>query len=194
MRSLTFTNNGPSGTLVICKVAGTGVTAGTNFTFAVGNQTATVAGGAGPDGTCSAPMTLATGPVAVSETGSAGTIASAIAGTPAPANVNLPGRSATVQIAADQQSRITFTNVAATAANSGTLTICKVAGTGVTAGTNFTFNVAGVQATVAAGAAPAGTCAATPITVAAGNVTVSENATAGVSLTGVTATGGATGG
>ena len=187
--TLTFTNNGPSGTLVICKVAGTGVTAGTNFTFAVGSQTATVAGGAGPDGTCSAPMTLATGPVTVSETGSAGTIASAIAGTPALTNVNLPGRSATTQITADQQSHITFTNVVATASNSGTLNICKVAGTGVTAGTNFTFNVGGLTATVAAGAAPAGTCTATPITVAAGTVTVSENATSGVSLTSVAATG-----
>ena len=187
--TLTFTNNGPSGTLVVCKVGGTGVTAGTNFTFAVGNQPVTVAAGAAPDGTCSSPMTAATGSVTVSETGSAGTITSAITGTPAVTNVNLPGRSATTQITADQQSRITFTNVAATASNSGTLNICKVAGTGVAAGTNFTFNVAGLSATVAAGAAPAGTCTATPITVGAGNVTVSETATTGLSLTGVTATG-----
>ena len=185
--TLTFTNNGPSGTLVICKVGGTGVTAGTNFTFAVGNQTATVAAGAGPDGTCSAPMALAVGAVTVSETGSAGTIASAIAGTPAPTDVNLPARSATTQITADQQSKITFTNVAATAANSGTLTICKVAGNGITAGTNFTFNVAGQTATVAAGAAPNGTCGSA-ITLPVGAVTVTETAVNGTSVSAITGT------
>ena len=194
--TLTFTNTttagGTTGTLVICKVGGTGITAGTAYTFSAGNQTATVNAGAEPNGTCGSPLTLPAGAVTVSETGNATSIVTAIAGTPAPTNVSLAGRSATTQITAGQESRITFTNVASTAANSGSLTICKVGGAGVVAGTAYSFGVAGQTVSVNAGAGPTGTCAATPITVAAGSVTITEAAQAGVVLTGVTATQGAT--
>ena len=111
----TFTNTATAntGTLVICKIGGTGVAAGTNFTFTAGGQTATVAAGAGPNGTCGTPLTLAVGTVTVTETAAAGTSVSAITGTPAaPTNINLGTRSAQVAIAAGQETRITFTNVA----------------------------------------------------------------------------------
>jgi len=185
--TLTFTNQGPTGRLVICKVAGTGVTAGSSFSFTVGGQMASVAAGAAPDGTCGSALTLAPGAVTVAEVASTGLVVQSIAGTPAPTNVDLPGGSATTQITAGQETRITFTNAAASAVNSGTLTICKVAGTGVTAGTSFTFTAAGKTATVAAGAAPNGTCG-TPITLALGAVTVTETAVAGTSVQAITGT------
>src|SRR5262249_3019882 len=149
--TLTYTNQGPTGTLVICKVGGTGVTAGTNFSFTVGGQTQTVAAGAAPTGTCGSALTVGAGTVTVTEAAVTGTVVQSIAGTPAPTNVNLAGGSASILITKGQESRITFTNVAAT---TGTLVICKIGGTGITAGTNFTFNAGGQTQVVAAGAAP----------------------------------------
>ena len=181
--SLTFTNNGPSGTLVVCKVGGTGVTPGTNFGFTAGSAAFMVAAGAGPTGTCGAPITVPVGPLTVAETGS-GSITEAIAGTPAPTNVNLPGRSATTQITQGQESRLTFTNVAATSANSGSLVICKVGGTGITQGANYGFTVAGQTVTVAAGAAPNGTCALA-LTLPVGAYSVVENAVTGTSVSAI---------
>jgi hypothetical protein len=180
--TVTYTNTtgagGTNGTLVVCKVGGTGVTAGTNFSFTVGAQTVTVAAGAAPNGTCSSPIQLAAGPVNVTEASSAGTIAQSITGTPNPTNVSLAGRSATTQITAGQQSTITFTNVASSSANSGTLVICKVGGAGVTAGTNFTFSAGGQNVTVASGAGPTGTCSSA-MTLPVGSVIVNEAASAG---------------
>jgi hypothetical protein len=110
--SLTFTNQGPTGTLVICKVGGTGVTAGTNFTFTAGALTSTVAAGAAPNGTCGTALTLPVGAVTVTESAVAGTSVSAMTGTPsAPTNINLAARSATAAIVLGQETRITFTNV-----------------------------------------------------------------------------------
>src|SRR5690348_14668330 len=186
--SVTFTNNGPTGTLVLCKVGGTGVTAGTNFNFKVGDQTVTVAAGAGPTGTCSPPVTLAAGSLNIAESPTAGMVVTTIAGSPTPTNTSLLLGTATTQINADLETRITYTNTAATPANSGTLTICKIAGTGVSAGTSFTFSAAGQTVTVAAGAAPNGTCATTPLTLAAGTVVVTENAAAGTSVSAITGT------
>jgi len=184
--SLTFTNQGPTGTLVICKVGGTGVAAGTNFTFTAGGMTSTVAAGAAPNGTCGTALTLGVGAVTVTETAVAGTVVQSITGTPAPTNINLAGGSATTQITAGQETRITFTNVAATP-TTGTLVICKIAGTGVTAGTNFTFTAGAQTQTVAAGAAPNGTCG-TALTLPAGPVTVTETAVAGTSVSAISGT------
>jgi hypothetical protein len=188
--TITFTNTTASasnGTLVVCKVAGTGVTAGTNFFVQVGAAQVGVVAGAAPNGTCNSPISVPAGALNVSEIGSAGTVATAIAGTPNPTNVNLAGRSATIQITAGQQATITFTNTASTAVNSGTLVICKIAGTGVTSGTTFTFSVGGLTANVAAGAAPNGTCGS-PITLGVGSVTVTENAVTGTSVSAITGT------
>ena len=112
--TLTYTNTSTTaGSLVICKVAGNGVSPGANFTFTVAGQTQTVAAGAAPNGTCGTALTVAAGAAVVTETAVAGTSLSAITGTPAaPTNINLPARSATVQIVSGQETRITFTNVA----------------------------------------------------------------------------------
>lgn len=182
--SLTFTNRGPTGTLVICKVGGTGVTAGTNFSFSVAGQTQTVAAGAAPNGTCGTALTLGAGTVTVNEAASAGNVVQAIAGTPSPTNVNLTAGSASIAITAGQESRITFTNTAAT---TGTLVICKIGGTGVTAGTNFTFTVGGQTQAVAAGAAPNGTCG-TALTLPVGPATVTETAVTGTSVSAIAGT------
>ena len=182
--SLTFTNQGPTGTLVICKVGGTGVTAGTKFTFTAGGLTSTVAAGAAPNGTCGTALTLGAGAVTVTEAAVVGTVVQSIAGTPTPTNINLAGGSASTQITAGQEARITFTNVAAT---TGTLVICKIGGTGVAAGTNFTFTAGGQTQTVAAGAAPNGTCG-TALTLPVGPVTVTETAVTGTSVQAITGT------
>ena len=115
LTTVTFTNSSTAstGTLVICKIGGTGITTGTNFQFTAGGQTVTVAAGAAPNGTCSSPIALPAGAVTVTETAVTGTSVQAIAGTPAaPTNINLAGRSATVQIVAGQETHITFTNTA----------------------------------------------------------------------------------
>ena len=110
--SVTFTNRGPTGTLVICKIGGMGVAAGTNFTFTAGGQQQTVAAGAAPNGTCGAPLTLPVGSVNVAENAVTNTTVQAITGTPAmPTNINTSTRSATVAIVAGQETHITFTNV-----------------------------------------------------------------------------------
>jgi len=182
--SLTFTNRGPTGMLVICKVAGSGVTAGTNFTFTAAGQTQTVAAGAGPTGTCGSAITLGAGTAAVSEAAVTGVVVQSIAGTPAPTNVNLAGGSASILITKGQESRITFTNAAAT---TGTLVICKIGGTGVTVGSNFNFTAGAQTQTVAAGAAPNGTCGS-PLTFPVGSLTVTETAVAGTSVSAITGT------
>jgi hypothetical protein len=116
MTTVTFTNTNAAppvtGTLVICKIGGTGITAGTNFSFTAGAQTATIAAGAAPNGTCGSALTLPVGAVTVTETAVTGTSVQSIAGTPSPTNINLSTRSATAQINAGQETRITFTNVA----------------------------------------------------------------------------------
>jgi hypothetical protein len=175
--TVTYTNRGPTGTLVICKVGGTGVTAGTNFDFSVAGQKQTVAAGAGPNGTCGSALTLGAGTVTVTETAVTGTVVQSIAGTPSPTNVNLAGGSASILITKGQESRITFTNAAAT---TGTLVICKIAGTGVTAGTHFSFTAGNQTQVVDAGAAPNGTCGAA-LTFPVGAVNVTETATTSVS-------------
>ena len=87
---------------------------------------------------------------------------------------NLATGTATVTVNAGAQTIVTFID-AATPVNpsTGFLQVCKVAGAGVNVGTNISFTVGGMPLNVAAGPAPGGTCA-TPISVAAGNVVVSE--------------------
>lgn len=184
--TLTFTNRGATGTLLICKVGGTGVAAGTSFSFSAGGQTQMVAAGAGPDGTCGTALTVGAGNLTVTEAAVAGTAVQSIAGTPAPTNVNLAGGSASILITKGQQSRITFTNTAV-AATTGTLVICKIRGTGIAAGAGFTFTAGGQSVTIVAGDPPNGTCASA-LTIAAGPVTVTETAVSGTSVSAITGT------
>ena len=115
--TVTYTNaattGGATGTLVICKIAGTGIAANASFSFTAGGQAATALAGTVTTPGCSSALTLPVGAVTVTETAVTGTSVSAITGTPAtPTNINLAARSATVQIAAGQETRITYTNVA----------------------------------------------------------------------------------
>jgi hypothetical protein len=182
--SLTFTNRGPTGTLVICKVAGTGVTLGSSFSFNAAGQTQKVAAGAGPNGTCGSALTLGAGTATITEAALVDTVVQAITGTPSPTSVNLTGGSASILITKGQESRITFTNMAVT---TGTLVICKIAGTGVTAGTHFTFTAGTQTQVVDAGAAPNGTCGAA-LTFPAGPLMVTESVSAGTSVSAITGT------
>jgi hypothetical protein len=183
--TLTYTNTSTThGSLIVCKVAGTGVTAGTNFEFTVAGQTVMVPAGAAP-GNCSAPVVAPAGNVTTTETAAPGTAVSAITATGAGgANVlvssDLAARTATASLAAGGLTTVTYTNSATT----GTLVICKIAGTGITAGANFSFTVGSQTVTVAAGAAPNGTCSA-PLTVPTGSPTVTETAVAGTSVSAI---------
>ena len=176
LTTATFTNvvNPTTGTLVVCKVAGSGVAAGTIFTFNIAGTAVTVAAG-----TCSTPRVLTAGAVVVTETLPSGTSLTSVVATPAGslASTNLAGGTATVNVAVGVQTTVNFTNVLNP--TTGTLVVCKVGGTGVLAGANFAFNAAGTQVNVAAGAC------STPLIVPAGPATIVETLPAGGSLTSV---------
>jgi hypothetical protein len=98
----------PTGTLRVCKVAGTGVAAGTEFGFTIGTTKAAVKAGA-----CSAPLTLPVGNVTVKETPLTGYGLGAVAVTGAGALVStdLVAGSAVVKVAAGATD-VSFTNKA----------------------------------------------------------------------------------
>jgi hypothetical protein len=108
--TLTFVNRGPTGTLVICKIGGAGISTGTKFDFTAGGYTKTVEAGPGPEGRCASELHLSPGEVTVTEAAVAGTSVKAIAGSPTAKSVSLTGRSASILITRDKESRITFTN------------------------------------------------------------------------------------
>ena len=66
---------GITGFVQVCKVAGAGITVGTNFTFNVAGTPETVAAGPAPGGTCGTPVTAPIGNAVITETIPAGTIA-----------------------------------------------------------------------------------------------------------------------
>jgi hypothetical protein len=147
--------------LRICKAASPFiVAAGTQFTFtvtgpAVTAETVTVAAGAPPTGNCTTlPFRVGTR-LAVQETVPSNAFLTSIAVSPSVAGTtSLETATANVTVVVGGTT-MTFMDVPAAA-----LTLCKVAGPGITTGTPFTFTFAGHQVTVAAGAAPTGTCAA----------------------------------
>ena len=177
LTTATFTNvlNPTTGTLVVCKVAGSGVPAGTNFTFNIAGTAVTIAAG-----TCATPRVLTAGAAVVTETLPSGASLASVVSTPAGSLVstNLAGGTATVSVAVGVQTTVNFTNVLNP--TTGTLVVCKVGGTGVLAGTNYSFNVAGTAVTVGAGAC------STPLVVTAGAATITETLTTGGTLTSVT--------
>jgi hypothetical protein len=184
----TFVNTIPppptTGFLQICKIAGSGVITGTNFTFNVAGTPVTVAAGPSP-GSCSLPLTLSAGQVPISETLPTGTAMTAVSTLPSAGLLvasNLPAGTATVTVIAGAQTIATFTD--SVTPTTGSLQICKVAGTGVVEGTNFTFSVAGTPVIVPAGPAPAGSCS-TPLVLPAGPVIVTETLPIGLQLTAV---------
>ena len=186
----TFVNTVPpppaTGFLQICKIAGSGVTLGTNFTFNVAGTPVTVAAGAPTAGTCGTPLTLPAGQVPITETLPNGTAMTAVSTLPNAGLLtasNLAAGTATVTVIGGAQTIVTFTD--SVTPNTGTLQVCKVAGTGIVEGTNYRFSVAGTPVTVPAGLAPGGSCGAL-LQLPAGAVNVTETLPIGVRLTDVT--------
>ena len=172
-----------NGFVQVCKVAGAGVAAGTNFTFSVAGTTETIAVRSAPGGTCGTPVSVPAGTAMITETIPAGTLLAGIGTSPSAGllvSSNLAAGNAMVTVVAGQQTTITLLDVAAI----GTVQVCKVAGTGVAAGTNFSFNVAGTPQTIAAGPAPVGTCG-TAVAVPAGPAAITETLPAGILITGL---------
>ena len=182
----------PSGGIQVCKVAGAGVVAGTNFSFNVAGTAVAIAAGAGPNGTCSSVLTVPAGTAVVTETVPGGTTVASVTTSPAAALVSssLSAGTATVTVTANSVTTVTYTDTAGVPPANGFVQVCKVAGAGVAVGTNFTFNVAGTMQTVTAGAAPLGTCGA-PVAAPAGTATVAETIPAGVVVAGVSTSPGA---
>ncbi len=156
----------PTGLLKICKVAGTGITVGTPFTFnAGGSNTLTVPAGPAPGGTCMIGPSFPVGTnVTVTETIPAGDTVSSIAVAPPSQLVgtpNLAGGSVNVAIGSGV-TEVTFTDN-----RTGFLEICKKGD--VTGNFSFTVNPGGLGPFVV----PAGACSPA-IAVAAGPVTIHE--------------------
>ncbi len=177
-----------TGFLQICKIAGSGVTLGANFTFNVAGTPVTVAAGPPSPASCSAPLTLPAGQALIAETLPTGTVMTAVSTLPSTGLLvasNLAAGTATVTVIAGAQTIATFTD--AVAATTGFLQICKVAGTGIVLGSNFTFDVAGTPVTVPAGPAPAGSCGGL-LALPTGPVIITETLPMGLQLTAVSAT------
>jgi hypothetical protein len=116
------------GFVQVCKVAGAGVGVGTNFTFnipsAIPPQSTqvTVAAGAAPGGTCSAPVQVTAGAVAITETLPAGTVLTGVSTLPSAAllvSSNLAAGAATVTVNAGGQTIVTFTDAVPLALTAG---------------------------------------------------------------------------
>ncbi len=177
------------GFVQVCKVAGPGVTVGTTFAFTVaGNTIPALAAGAAPGGTCSAPVAVTAGSVAVAETVPTGTVLASVTTLPSAGllvSSNLAAGTATVTVTSGGQTIVTFTDEVPVVLTTGFLQICKVAENGLLTGMNFTFDVAGTPLTVAAGAGPVGICSpvfAEP----SGTVAITETLPADVLLKAVT--------
>ena len=193
--TVTFTDTVPpvilTGFLQICKIAGSGVAVGTNFTFnVVGTPVipVTVAAGPAPLGSCSSPLTLPAGPAIITETLPIGTVLTSVSTLPSAGlllSSNLAAGTATVTVNAGGQTIVTFLDtVPPVVPTTGFLQICKIAGTGIAVGTPITFTVAGTPVMVLAGAAPGGNCS-TALVVTAGPVNIVETLPSGTALTSV---------
>ncbi len=174
-----------TGFLQICKIAGSGVTVGTNFVFNVAGIPVTVPAGLAPGGSCSPAVVEPVGQALIVETLPAGTLLTNVATLPTAGLLvsdNLAAGTATVTVNPGVQTIVSFTDAVTPA--TGFLQVCKVAGAGVAVGTNFTFSVAGAPITVPAGLAPAGSCS-TPLEELAGPAIVTEILPAGTTLAAV---------
>jgi hypothetical protein len=179
--TVTFTNVPapvvPLYPLQVCKVAGTGVAVGTNFSFVVDAlPSVTVAAGPAPTGTCQTVGQFAAGTVVpVTENALAGfAVSNIVISGAATGSVNIANRAASVTIGAGTNT-VTFTNV------SGTLQLCKIAGNPGAVGQSFSFTNTLVAGTtnVTAASAP-GNCVPIGGQITPGtNVSVTEQPIAG---------------
>nr|MDP9115059.1 ice-binding family protein [Acidobacteriota bacterium] len=173
------------GTLQVCKVAGSGVVAGTNFAFSVAGTPLTIPAGPAPVGSCSAALVVPALPAAIIETLPSGTILASVNTLPGAGlliSSDLAAGAATVAIDPGGQTVATFVDTIPPPPTTGFLQICKIAGNGIPIGTNFTFNVAGTPVTVAAGPPSLGTCGQA-LTLPAGQVLIAETLPPGTVLT-----------
>jgi hypothetical protein len=195
----TFLNTKVSttGFLQICKIAGAGISVGTNFTFSIAgspNTFVTVTAGPAPGGNCSPALPVPFGPTIVTETETpptTGTVLTSVSTLPIGMLVssNLAARTATVTVNTGGQTIVTFLNTKVPVTpNAGFLQICKIAGAGIAPATDFTFSVAGIPTAipvvVTAGPAPGGYCS-TALEVPAGQTLITETPTPGIDLVAV---------
>jgi hypothetical protein len=184
---VTFTNKTapppkpPTGLVKICKRAGEGVEPGTTFTFTLATQeTRSVDVKAE---FCSAPQEVPAGNLTVTEKATTGLQVSKIVVDPESAVVGTPDLTAgtvTVKVTADEVTEVEFTN---RTAPPGTVKVCKVAGHGVVPRTPFSFTAGTTPVTVLAGSC------SLPMTIPAGNLTITEAATVGLQVTDITVAG-----
>jgi hypothetical protein len=136
--AITFTNESNLGNLELCEAAGTGITAGTVFAFAVTVGTEPPRTVTVPAGDCAFVNGIPDGTsVAVAETLESSFRVFSVTCNPGCSTIDLNGGNATIPIKRNTDAVLTFTNES----NLGNLELCKAAGTGITAGTNFTFTV-----------------------------------------------------
>ena len=148
------------GTVQVCKVAGSGIALGTNFTFSVAGTPVTVAARPAPAGTSAAAVAATAGNVVITETIPAGTTLSSVTSAPAGSLVssNLGAGMATVTVVAGAQTTVTFVDTAT--AISADLAIVK------THVGSFTQGQVGATYTIAvSNAAAAGPTNGTTVTV-----------------------------
>jgi hypothetical protein len=130
-----ITNRSTVGALKLCKIAGTGVTAGTSFTFTISgttSRTVTIAAGS-----CELVQTIPEGSIQVTETPPSGVAVSAIACNPGCDQIDVNNATAQLTIAGGATSEVDVTNTGTV----GKITVCKNAGTGIATGAEFTFTV-----------------------------------------------------
>jgi hypothetical protein len=183
LTTVTYTNRSIIGTLRVCKVAGTGVSAGTVFRFTAGgtNDVAVydVAAGGCED------EAVEEGDYLLNETLQAGIAVSAIDCAPAAActSTHLGAGTANVIVTGATLTTVTFTNRSII----GTLRICKVAGAGVAPGTVFTFSAGGIDTNDGASySVGAGSCEDEPLP--EGTYSVGEGLVAGTAVSAIDCT------
>ena len=112
------TETSTTGFLQICKIAGAGVSEGTNFTFSIAGSLPaeiTVTAGPAPGGNCSPALRVPFGPTIITETETpptTGTVLTSVSTLPSELLVssNLAARTATVMVNAGGQTIVTFLN------------------------------------------------------------------------------------
>lgn len=172
---VTFTNRSEVGILTVCKAAGSGIVAGTNFQFVAGGRVIAV-----PAGECRAGGSFPFGTlVSVAEVSEPDTRVAAIEVVPPNRMVGNPSLTdGTVTVAIGPiVTQVTFTNETVP---TGFIEICKRSDSAALTGT-FTFTVGGRNVDVAVGS-----CSG-PLRVPEGVVTVTETARADALVTGISA-------